>query len=133
MIYNFVFFVFYFILRVDGFCNGILRLLVKIGTRCREVVFIFDKRSISDAGKKARDLSEMFRRVKKERKERGKKKKICKDLLCKGYVLLFRFSSVSLREDSRSGRKEGNNLCFEFPSFRVERNNTLKSPLVYRV
>lgn len=131
MIYNFVF---YFILRVNGFCNGILRLLVKIGTRYREVVFIFEKRSISDAGKKARDLSEKVSTSEERKKgEREKKKKICKDLLCKGYVLLFRFSSVSLREDSRSGRKEGNNLCFEFPSFRVERNNTLKSPLVYRV
>lgn len=91
MIYNFVF---YFILRVDGFCNGILRLLVKIGTRCREVVFIFEKRSISDAGKKARDFStEMFRRVKKERKERGEKKKrfakIC-------YAKVTSSSSVSL-------------------------------------
>lgn len=92
MIYNFVFFVFYFILRVDGFCNGILRLLVKIGTRCREVVFIFDKRSISDAGKKARDLSEMFRRVKKERKERGKKKRFAK--IC--YAKVTSSSSVSL-------------------------------------
>lgn len=93
MIYNFVFFVFYFILRVDGFCNGILRLLVKIGTRCREVVFIFEKRSISDAGKKARDLSEKVSTSEERKKgEREKKKRFAK--IC--YAKVTSSSSVSL-------------------------------------
>lgn len=95
MIYNFVF---YFILRVDGFCNGILRLLVKIGTRCREVVFIFEKRSISDAGKKARDLSEKVSTSEERKKgEREKKKRFAKICYAKQLrpplPFLFRFAS----------------------------------------
>lgn len=97
MIYNFVFFVFYFILRVDGFCNGILRLLVKIGTRCREVVFIFEKRSISDAGKKARDLSEKVSTSEERKKEeRGKKKDLQRFVMQRlrpPLPFLFRFAS----------------------------------------
>lgn len=71
-----------------------------------EKSFLYSKRSISDARKKARDLWDVST---SEGRKKGKKSAEIYYAKVTMSVLLFRFSSVSLREDSRSGRKEGNN------------------------